>query len=197
MDVLLNPDKFFMENKEMSFRFPIAVVAVVALTSALSAYSITQTILGAFQIEQNVLILLSAFAGVSAFLSAFLVWIIITAILYVFSAIFKGKGNFTTLMKFLAFSFIPAIILSPIHLYLSMELLREPKMENLYANLIFSGVIATWQYVYLVFAVKNARELSIKKSAVVCAILVVIWFAYSIYSLHSQFEILQILKPRG
>lgn len=199
MDLLLNPDKFFAENKEMNFKFPIAVVAVSGIASAISAYSVTNSVLERIQIEQglNLLPLISVLAGISAFLSVFLFWIIITAILYALSAIFKGKGNFTTLMKFLAFSYIPSIILSPVYLYLSTELLKSPTMENLYASIIFSGVIAIWQFFYFVFAVKNARELSIRKSAIVCAIPIVIWFAYSIHSLQSQLEVLQMLKTLG
>ncbi|MEM0203603.1 MAG: YIP1 family protein [Archaeoglobaceae archaeon] len=197
MDVLLNPDKFFAEHKEMGFKLPIAIVAISATISAISAYSISQTIFKAVPIEQgglNLLPLLSAFAAISAFLGVFLFWIILTAILYLLSAIFKGKGDFTTLMKFLAFSFIPPIILSPVYLYLDAELFGSPTMENLYAVIIFSGVVAIWQFVYFVFAVKNARELSVKKSAIVCAIPLVLWFAYSIYSLQSQLEALQMLK---
>ncbi|MFN3384622.1 MAG: YIP1 family protein, partial [Archaeoglobaceae archaeon] len=128
MDVLLNPDKFFMENKEMGFKIPIAIVLVSAMTSAILAYSATQSILEKIQIEQgglNLLSLLSALAGVSAVLVTFLTWIVLTAILYFLSAIFKGKGDFLTLMKFLAFSFIPSIVLSPVNLYLSLELLRS------------------------------------------------------------------------
>lgn len=199
MDLLLNPDKFFAENKEMSFKFPIAVVAVSGIVSAISAYSVTSSVLERIQIDQelNLLPLISALAGISAFLSVFLFWIIITVILYALSAVFKGKGNFTTLMKFLAFSYIPSIILSPFYLYLSTELLRSPTAENFYASIIFSGVIAIWQFFYFVFAVKNARELSIKNSAIVCAIPIVIWFAYSIHSLQSQLEVLQMLKTLG
>ncbi|MEM4456978.1 MAG: YIP1 family protein [Archaeoglobaceae archaeon] len=197
MDVLLNPDKFFMEHKEMSFKLPIAIVAISAIVSATSAYSASQIIFKTLPIESgglNLLPLFSAFAAISAFLGAFLFWVVFAVILYAISAIFKGKGNFTTLMKFLAFSFIPSIILSPIYLYLNAELLGSPTMENLYAIVIFSAVVALWQFVYFVFAVKNARELSVKKSAIVCAIPLVLWFAYSIYSLQNQLEVLQMLK---
>ncbi|MFN3384623.1 MAG: hypothetical protein ACK401_06990, partial [Archaeoglobaceae archaeon] len=58
----------------------------------------------------------------------------------------------------------------------------------------FSAVVAIWQYIYFVFAVKNARELSVKNSAIVCAIPIVLWFIYSFYSLQSQLEALQMLK---
>lgn len=197
MDVLLNPDKFFMEKKEIGFKIPIAIVLISAMTSAILAYFVTQSILESIQIEQgglNLLPILSALAGVSAILVTFLTWIILTAILYFLSAIFKGKGDFSTLMKFSAFGFIPPTVLSPVNLYLSLEILKSPILENLYAALIFSAVVAIWQYLYFVFAVKNARGLSVKNSAIVCAIPIVIWFAYSIHSLQSQLEVLQMLK---
>ncbi|MEM0353851.1 MAG: hypothetical protein QXM15_05030, partial [Archaeoglobaceae archaeon] len=75
MDVLLNPDKFFMEHKEMSFKLPIAIVAISAIVSATSAYSASQIIFKTLPIESgglNLLPLFSAFAAISAFLGAFL-----------------------------------------------------------------------------------------------------------------------------
>lgn len=197
MDVLLNPDKFFAEHKEIGFKLPLAIVVVFAILSAFSAYLVSQDILRALLTEKDVrelLPIISAFATISAIVSVFLLWIILTAILYILSAIFGGKGKFSTLMKFLALSFIPAIILSPINLYLSMELFKSPTAQNLYAMFISSSIVIVWQFIYFVFAVKNARELSVKKSAIVCAIPVVIWLVYSLYSINMQLESLQILR---
>lgn len=196
MDVLLNPDKFFTEHREMSFRVPIAIVTVLAVISAILAYSVVQIVLEKVPPTQealNAVLFLSVFTGISAFVGVFLSWIISTAILYILSAIFRGKGKFTSLMKFSAFGFIPAIILSPINFYISAELFRSPTVENLYAAVVLSGIAFAWQFVYLVFAVKNARELSVKKSAIVCAIPIVLGFAYSIHSMGTQLEILKML----
>jgi hypothetical protein len=45
-----------------------------------------------------------------------------------------------------------------------------------------------WQYVYWVFAVKNARNLSFGRAAAVSAIPVLVYAALSFYSLNMQIE---------
>jgi len=114
MDVLLNPDKFFSERVGMGFRTPIMVVIAFAIVSAVSANFVSQTIAEELvkiygkEIE-TVIAVMGALAFISAFLGSFLNWLIITAILYALSVLAGGKGSFSVLLKFTAFSFIPSI----------------------------------------------------------------------------------------
>ncbi|MEM0350966.1 MAG: YIP1 family protein [Archaeoglobaceae archaeon] len=198
MDVLLNPDKFFARKKGMGFRLPIAVVLLYAIISAVSAnislQVLSENLRSIFGKDAELILSFLSFTGsLSAFVGAFLVWILMTAILHVLSAIFGGKGSFSNLMKFTAFSFIPSILLSPIGTYLTIELFRSTTFENLISLTIFSIATNLWIYVYWVFAVKNARELSLKKAAMVSSIPIIIYLAFTIYSMNMQLESIKSL----
>ncbi|MEM0302962.1 MAG: YIP1 family protein [Archaeoglobaceae archaeon] len=194
MDILVNPDKFFSERKTMSFKLPVVIVLISAIMATFTAYFSLETVLevavkemrkqglSGSQIEMfKPLIMVSTLGG--AFVSTFIGWMVVTALLYVFSAIFKGKGNFATLMKFVAFSYIPAIILCPITIYLGYESFVMRNSDALTASVFFGMVLYIWQSVYWVFAVKNERELSSRHAAIASGIVLLIFLSASIYAL--------------
>ncbi|MDI9610987.1 MAG: YIP1 family protein [Archaeoglobales archaeon] len=194
MDVLLNPDKFFSERKNIGYKVPLLIVLLAAILGVLSVYfTVDLTIQKNFaefglKIDEGQMGMLRGialvFGSITAFAGVFIGWIIITALLYLFSAIFGGKGNFSTLLKFTAFSYIPQIILTPITAYLTIESLSQAlagaklDLGTLIAPTIFGIVVLLWQYVYWVFAVKNARELNFNRSAISAGILVAIFIGF-------------------
>jgi len=193
MDALLNPDKFFSERVGMGFRTPIMVVIAFAIVSALSANFVSQTIAEELvkrygKEMETVIAVMGALAFISAFLGSFLNWLIITAILYALSALAGGKGSFSALLKFTAFSFIPSIICSPVTSYLTIEAFKSMSLDAFLSLSIFSLALMLWQYVYWVFAVKNARNLSFGRAAAVSAVPVLVYAALSFYSLNMQIE---------
>lgn len=197
MDVLLNLDKFFAEHRGMGFKVPIAIILVFGILSGLISTVTLHTVAEEFMDAKEVkdlIMFFSVFTSIFAFVGAFISWLLLTVIFYAISAILGGKGSFSTLMKFLAFSFIPNIIMSPIYYYLLVEFIKLPTAENFYAFFILSGFVTLWQFVYWIFAVKNARELDLKKSIIVCVIPLVILFSYSLYSVNMQLESLRSLK---
>lgn len=133
---------------------------------------------------------------VSAFVGAFVGWILIAGLLYAFSAIFGGKGDFKMLLKFTAFSFIPSILLSPISVYLNYEslsqLVRHFSMEALIMPTLFGVVVLFWQYLYWIFAVKNARALDLKKSAISAGILLVLYLCFTALGFYFSLSFQQI-----
>lgn len=203
MDILVNPDRFFSERKTIGFKLPLIIVLISAIIATITAYFSLETVLevavkemrkqglSGSQIEMfKPLVMVSTIGG--AFVSVFIGWVVVTALLYVFSAIFKGKGSFATLMKFVAFSYVPAIILCPITIYLGYESFVMRNSDALTASIFFGMVLYIWQSVYWVFAVKNARELSLKQSAIVSGIVLLIFLSASVYTL-LQPSILQML----
>lgn len=203
MDILVNPDKFFSERKAMSFKLPMVIVLIFAIIATITAYFSLETVLevavkemkkqglSGSQIEMfKPLIMVSTIGG--AFVSVFIGWVVVTALLYFFSAIFKGKGSFATLMKFVAFSYIPAIILTPITIYLGYEAFVMRNSDALTASIFFGMVLYIWQSVYWAFAVKNARELGLKHSAIVSGVVLLMFLFASVYTL-LQPSILQML----
>ncbi|MEM1578192.1 MAG: YIP1 family protein [Archaeoglobaceae archaeon] len=198
MDFLLNPNKFFAERGEMSFKIPLLVVTVCALVGALSTYIsmpyllpfIENSLVKSLQLPKETIKIVSQTilfsAVIFSFIGAFLGWVLFTAILFGLSAIFRGKGSFTTLMKFMAFSLIPPIILSPVNTYLLIEFFRTLSNEALISIVLFGFASTLWQFVYWVYAVKNARKLSLKNSVLICSVILVISFAMSVNSTLSQ-----------
>ncbi|MCS7144354.1 MAG: YIP1 family protein [Archaeoglobaceae archaeon] len=204
MDILVNPDKFFSERKTIGFKLPFVLVLVSAIIATFTAHLSSDTVLeiaskemrkqGLSESEIEMFkSMIYASTVVAAFVVVFVGWVVITLVLYGLSAIFKGKGSFGTLMKFVAFSYIPVIILSPITIYLGYEsfVMRNP--EALTISVFFGMVLYVWQSVYWVFALKNARELSMKHSAIASAIVLILFLSASIYTL-LQPSLLEMLR---
>jgi len=194
MEVLLNPDKFFSERKNIGFKFPVLIVAISAIIAAFSAHLSTETVIEMASkalreqgLSQSQIEIFKSFVYASmvvgAFIAVFIGWVVLTALLYLFSMIFRSRGKFTTLMKFVAFSYIPAILVCPITLYLSYESFVMRNVSALPASTLFGIVISLWQAVYWTFAVKNARELSLRNSAITSAIVLALFISAPLYSL--------------
>ncbi len=204
MDWLLNPDKFFSERKNIGFKLPVLIVLVSAIIATLTAHLSSDTVtelavkamkeqgLSQSQIEMIKPIIYASTVG-GAFVAVFVGWVVITLLIYLLSFIFKGKGKFTTLMKFVAFSYIPAILASPITLYLSYESFVMRNAEAPTASVLFGMVLYIWQAVYWTFAVKNARELSLRNSAIISAIVLILFLSSSVYTL-LQPSVLEMLR---
>jgi hypothetical protein len=204
MDWLLNPDKFFSERKNSGFKLPVLIVLFSAIIATLTAHLSSDTVtelavkamkeqgLSQSQIEMIEPIVYASTVG-GAFVAVFVGWVVITLLLYLLSLIFKGKGKFTTLMKFVAFSYIPAILVSPITLYLGYESFMMRNPEALTASVLFGMVLYIWQAIYWVFAVKNARELSLRNSAIISAIVLILFLSASVYTL-LQPSVLEMLR---
>ncbi|MCS7119434.1 MAG: YIP1 family protein [Archaeoglobaceae archaeon] len=191
MDFLVNPDKFFAERKAMGFKIPIVIVTIYAIISAISANMSLQFVIEEIskklgKEEKILLTAISAGVLISAFIGVYFTWFITTGVLYLLSILVGGRGSFGNLAKFIAFSFIPLIFLSPIETYLTVEFLKMPRLENFASLILFLLFASLWQYVYWVFALKNARELSLKRSAIVSAIPIVISLILGIYSIAMQ-----------
>lgn len=182
----------------MGFKLPLLVVTVYALIGALSTYismpyllpSIESSMSKSLQLPKETIKIISQtilFTSViSSFISIFLNWAILSGILYALSAIFKGKGSFTTLMKFMAFSFIPPTILSPINTYLSIEFFRTLSNELFISISLFILASTLWQFVYWAYAVKNARNLSLKNALITCSVILILSFVISVYLILNQ-----------
>ncbi len=200
MDFLTNPDRFLERQKDKGLLAPLAVVTVAAAVSSMSAY-LTLPYLIQFiksQLTENVaisqqqldVILSMTYYGtiVSPFIATFVWWLILSLILYVISGILGGSGSFSTLAKLVSFSYIPPILLSPVTTYLAVEsskhLLYGATKAYIIPSTTVQIAIAAWQAVYWTFAVKNARNLELRKSAITAGI---VFVGYAVLTLLSLF----------
>ncbi|WP_202318934.1 Yip1 family protein [Archaeoglobus neptunius] len=184
MDFLTNPDRFMERQKSGRFLLPVSIVAISAVISSATSYVLIPTVVevlkkqlqgagitgqqleAAIQITQISMI-------ISPFIVTFIGWLVISAILYVISGILGGNGSFSDLTKLVAFSYIPAIILSPVTSYLAVEQTKYA-LAGIKAYAIPTAIltisVAAWQAVYWAFAVKHARDLELRKSAMASSI---------------------------
>uniref|UniRef100_A0A7J2TKG3 DUF1282 domain-containing protein n=1 Tax=Archaeoglobus fulgidus TaxID=2234 RepID=A0A7J2TKG3_ARCFL len=201
MDVLLNPDRFFSQRMEMGFRIPLLILLLFAILSSISAsislQFIIEDILGKLGKDAEILAgTILFFTLVGAFLGPFVSWILISAVLYAISKIAGGNGSFSTLARFTAFSFIPPILCIPLTTYLTIETIRSMSFESVISHFVFSSVLTLWQYVYWLFAVKNAMNLSFRRSAIVSAIPLIAYAILSFWSMSVQIGGINTVRTR-
>lgn len=198
MEVITNPDSFLRKRLEKRFWEAFTVVIVAAVISSLASYVVAPIILenmrerisevGGLTEEQIEAMLNMTYFGMllSPFIATLVFWLIISAILYVLSALFGGEGSFGNLTKLVAYSYIPVIILSPISIYLSYETAQQifyGLKSSLLPNAILGIATTLWQAVYWTFAVKNARNLDLRNSAIVAGIVFIAYILLTMSSL--------------
>ena len=168
--VLYDPDNFFREFRG-DFKIAIGIVALSGILSAIIAYlraaEMIEDLLKNYPLSKEQVEVVIAIAKVQAIVSpiigAFVGWILITLIVHALSALFGGEGEFSKTLKYTSFSYIPAIILSPLnYIYFS----ATPTTETLIIGL----ATMIWQAYILIFAVKHARRIETRK-AVICVII--------------------------
>ncbi|AIG97669.1 MULTISPECIES: YIP1 family protein [Archaeoglobus] len=198
MEVITNPDSFLRKRLERGFGEALAVVVIAALLSSLASYIVAPMVLeavreqiaevGTLTEEQIKAMLQITYYGmlITPFFTTLIFWILISGILHILSAVFGGEGSFSNLAKLVAYSYIPVIILSPISIYLSYETSQQMLYgikSSLLPNTILGVATALWQAVYWTFAVKNARNLNLKYSAIVAGIVFTGYFLLTASSL--------------
>lgn len=204
MDVLFNPDKYFGEMKDkISYKTPLLIVTISGILGLINGYIISKPMAHAvarmlvekgMTKEQTQMIVTFTQASTIAtpLITAFVGWFIIAIILHVVSSLFGGKGNFSTTLKLSAFSYIPNIVLLPLNLYISFEMVKILNSYGLVGLNSFEFkltvtllgiVVLIWQYIYWVFIVKNARELEMKKASITALILLILFLIPSVHSL--------------
>ncbi len=205
LELVHNPDKFFRDAKEeqIGFMAPFAILLIVAILSSFSAALFADLYAKAgveLAVSKGVpperaeaIYAITYYSTIiSPFAFVFIMWVIFSVILYGISAIFGGKGDFSTTLKFVAFCFIPSIVLFPMSLKIAMDTAavisvqgfeglmdKSIKMAGAGLNTISLG----WQVVLWTFAIKHARELDFRKALSTAAIPAVAYLILTWYSL--------------
>ncbi len=208
LDILLNPDRFFKRAKEegMDFIKPLIVLVVAGILAAINGYVVAIPLEKAviefainkgMSYDQATTMAKAAYFSsiIGSYIEVFITWFIISVILHIFSSIFSTEGELTTTLKFMAFSFIPYIVLFPLNLYISIsraEIIKNFGLEGLTSD-AFSGIrmvsifvgfaILIWQYALWTFAIKNVRNLTLRNAAIVAALPALAIVLLKLYSL--------------
>jgi len=195
MKLVTNPDEFFadLKTKDASIKVPILIVIGIAILGSINYYFLINKILGIF--PENIVQILTVGAYIGTFISVFVIWLIITVIVYGLSALFGGEGSFYRTFTFIGYGFLPSLIGSlittPISVYYIMnaeipeidltQLEQNPEIietliitllpkEVIYSTLIITIAMTAWSLVIWSFALKHARELDLRK-AFICVLI--------------------------
>ncbi len=210
IEVLTNPNEFFEARVkgEESLRIPVLIVLVSGLIGGISAFLMAGISLEMLSetLPPEALGIASTIGGISAFFGAVIVslifWVVIAAIFFGISSIFKGEGNFKRTLEFVGYGFIPMIfsaIISAVLIYNFLStvqipvvtdpaeirealepLLKDPMMQlSSFIGILFM----LWSANIWIFGLKHARNLSTKNALITVGIPVAAYVLYTIYQL--------------
>ncbi len=199
MELFTDPDTFLSKHRTFKESIVIVLIAGVILstisyTTADAYIKVIKDVLVTRGLAANQVEVITSLMYYTTIITpipvTFISWFVIAGLLYLVSIPFGGKGEFKELLKLTAFSFTPTIILSPINFYIASEISKGVLIygfeflktwnEVRIASIILNIAITIWQYIYWTFAVKNARSLSLRSSAIVSLIPLAILIAISL-----------------
>jgi hypothetical protein len=127
-NVLISPDAFFRDamDEQENFTVPVLIVLAVGIISAAYGYLIgglTSQMMSAIMPGMESIILIMTVIG--AIVGTFVFWVVWAAVMYGFSAVFKGEGSFKRVLEFTGYGYLPQIAGSVITLVAAFEYLPK------------------------------------------------------------------------
>jgi|AGTN01.2.fsa_nt_gi Yip1 domain. len=194
--LITSPDKT-MENiaKEPRIEEALVIVAIFAIITAIATYlasSHTKYIFTDSSLEglSGIMTAISVIAGL---ILPFILWVVITAVLYLFAMVFGGEGKFMALLAGIGYSQMPKILTTII---LALLLTQAPVLtyeisssgqyqlvdgeaSSLLSIIqqVVSLIGLLWSCLIGVFAVKHILKLSTKSAALVVGVPLILYLA--------------------
>jgi len=192
MDILITPAHFFSElcKKEVSLKYPVLIIALISIISGISAYIITgkMMIMMPSGMEGTATVV-SLFAFAAALIGTFIYWIIWVVAILVMIHILKGEHTFSRLLEITGYGFIPQILGGVISTGIVITSLPDmviPATSSavemqaaiqaistsspMLAASIIGLIFTFWSAYIIVFGVKEASKLELKKAAICTAV---------------------------
>lgn len=192
-----NPDAFFAERAdEARLRWPALVVVAAGATSAGTTFAVAPKVLES--IPESI----EAFAVVGfgigslySFVSAVMIWIVYSGVFFLLSHHLGGDGEFRRLVRLTGWGFLPAVvsgIVGFVALMIALDSVsggaasREQVLAAVQshpamrASELLGQLLFLWQGILWVFAVKWARDLSLRRAAITVAVPVAVSFLASL-----------------
>jgi hypothetical protein len=206
LELFTNPRGFFeaLEAYPVSLRMPALIVLAVGLVAAIAAYQVSSVLMGAIAIQgaQGLGGVVGAIGAISALIFTMLFWVIWTAVFFVISMAFNGRGDFNRLLSYVGYGHLPQVIGGVISLLLSwsyLSTLRVPALTTPQAiqtwtttlmkdpTMRLASVVGLlfllWSANLWIFGVRNGRKLSTRDAAITVGVPVLLYVLYIAYTL--------------
>ncbi|MCW3140242.1 MAG: YIP1 family protein [Methanophagales archaeon] len=211
LEVLTNPNKFFETRKKgrENLKIPVFIVLISGIIGGISAFLSSSIMMEAMAKTlppeaQGFMSFMPISTAIGAVIFSFIIWLIVAAVFFGISCIFKGEGNFKRTLEFVGYGYIPTIIGGLISLVLVYNFITtaqipaitttDPtKIKEVIAPLMKSPMMMLssavgmlfmlWSANIWVFGLKHARNLSTKNALITVAIPVAAYILYSVYQM--------------
>jgi hypothetical protein len=209
LEVLTNPNRFFearMEEEE-SLKIPVLIILISGIIGGISAFLSSGIMMEAMSKTlppeaQGFMSFMPIGTAIGAVIASFIIWLIIAAIFFGISSIFKGEGKFKRTLEFVGYGYIPTIIgglISAVLVYNFVSTVQIPtitdptKIKEVITPLMKSPMMLLssaigilfmlWSANIWVFGLKHARNLSTKNALITVAIPVAAYILFSVYQM--------------
>jgi len=209
LEVLTNPNKFFetrMKEKE-DLKIPVFIVLISGIIGGISAFLSSSIMMEAMAKTlppeaQGFMSFMPIGSAIGAVIASFIAWLIIAAVFFGISCIFKGEGKFKRTLEFVGYGYIPTIIgglISAVLVYNFVTTVQIPpititdpteiqevitplmKSPMMLLSSVVSILFMLWSANIWVFGLKHARNLSTRNALITVAIPVAAYILYSVY----------------
>ena len=211
LEVLTNPDKFFetrMKGEE-SLKLPVFIVLISGIIGGISTFLSSSIMMEAMAKTlppeaQGFMSFMPIGSAIGAVIASFIAWLIIAAVFFGISCIFKGEGKFKRTLEFVGYGYIPTIIgglISAVLVYNFVTTVQIPpititdptEIQEVITPLMKSPMLMLssavgilfmlWSANIWVFGLKHARNLSTRNALITVAIPVAAYILYSVYQM--------------
>ena len=211
LEVLTNPNKFFETRKKgrENLKIPVFIVLISGIIGGISAFLSSSIMMEAMAKTlppeaQGFMSFMPISTAIGAVIFSFIIWLIVAAVFFGISCIFKGEGNFKRTLEFVGYGYIPTIIgglISLVLVYNFITTVQIPaitttdptKIKEVIAPLMKSPMMMLssavgmlfmlWSANIWVFGLKHARKLSTRNALITVAIPVAAYILYSVYQM--------------
>jgi len=209
LEVLTNPNKFFETRKkgEESLKLPVFIVLISGIIGGISTFLSSSIMMEAMAKTlppeaQGFMSFMPIGSAIGAVIASFIAWLIIAAVFFGISCIFKGEGKFKRTLEFVGYGYIPTIIgglISAVLVYNFVTTVQIPpititdpteiqevitplmKSPMMLLSSVVSILFMLWSANIWVFGLKHARNLSTRNALITVAIPVAAYILYSVY----------------
>jgi len=209
LEVLTNPNKFFearMKGEE-SLRIPVLIVLISGIISGTAAFLSSGIMMKAMTKTlppeaQGFMSFMPIGTAIGVCVGSFIFWVVVAAIFFGISWMFKGSGTFRRTLEFVGYGYIPTIIgglISAVLVYNFVSTVQIPvvtdpmKIREALAPLMKSPIMLLysaigilfmlWSANIWVFGLKHARNLLTRDAVITVAIPVAAHILFSVYQM--------------